>query len=488
MPNKLPVNQVLCGDAFSILPSFPKECIDMIMFSPPYWGLRDYKIKTLPGVFAKGGVGLETHPQQFIERMVVLCKLLRRVLKKQGSMYLNLGDTYFSSVSHSDWSGTKDPNWFAGSKGDSHKFNVKRTKERSKWLQPKQKLMMPSRVAIALQEDGWILRNDIIWHKPNHMPSSVKDRLTSSYEHIFHFVKARKYYYDLDAIRQPHKPSSARWGEGRKKETAPLTHHGEGSQIFTKGYLGNPLGKNPADVIKTDLINAYREKGSILSPMPFDKRPLDRSGRAGDSPLGKNPADVITSSEAKFLNDSLSSPTRHLARSRDKYRTLGLPEGNIKGKNPSDFWSINTKPFPQAHFAVYPEAICMMPIKSSCPLQICKSCGKPRMRISRPTKTYAKKLGKAVHSHEKDLERGMRYDRKASSSFETVGWSDCGCGKGFESGIVLDPMCGAGTTLMVAHKLGRKWIGIDLNPSYVEMAKKRLRRECSQWLTDFVED
>jgi site-specific DNA-methyltransferase (cytosine-N4-specific) len=207
------------------------------------------------------------------------------------------------------------------------------------WKKPKQLALIPSRVALALQEDGWILRNDICWHKPNGLPSSVKDRLTNRWEHVFHFVKQRKYYYNLDAIREPQKESSIRRVKNR---------------IKLQARTGRPM----------------TEKSKH-----FD----GEAGKLGSSGF-------LTGRSLKYLF-------------------------NLKGANPGDFWEISIKPFSVAHSAVYPEELCIRPIKSSCP----------------------------------------------------------------PGGIVFDPFAGSGTTLVVARKLGRHFIGCDLNHDYVRIARRRLK-------------
>lgn len=180
-------------DVLKALQQIKPESVDCVITSPPYWGLRDYGIE--------GQIGLEEHPQQYIDKMVQVFAAVKKVLKPTGSLWLNLGDTYCNTGSNP-----------TGGEGNTCQVgNTKKGIQRraiavpnGNWLQPKQKMLMPHRTAIALQEDGWILRNDIVWHKPSHMPSSVKDRLTNSFEYVFHFVKQKKYYYDLDAIREPH--------------------------------------------------------------------------------------------------------------------------------------------------------------------------------------------------------------------------------------------------------------------------------------------
>ncbi|MHA1853777.1 MAG: DNA-methyltransferase, partial [Candidatus Heimdallarchaeaceae archaeon] len=240
---ELPINKIICGDALEVLKTFPSESIDMVMTSPPYWGLRDYGID--------GQIGLEEHPKEYIRKLVLIFREVKRVLKKTGSFYLNMGDTYFGSGAGTDKT-NQEPQ---GKEVYKLPYGSCRTRAKrsrlSPWLQPKQLLLMPSRVAIALQEDGWILRNDICWAKPNAMPSSVKDRLNTTWEHVFHFVKARRYYYDLDAIREKHATST------KERLKYPFDKNGvvkKGTNQWTvsgKEFpLFNPLGKNPGDVIK----------------------------------------------------------------------------------------------------------------------------------------------------------------------------------------------------------------------------------------------
>lgn len=527
MPMNLPIDEIICGDAFQVLPSFPEESIDTVMFSPPYWGLRDYKIPKVDDVFAVGGLGLESHPAGYIKRMVVLCRLLRRVLKREGSMFINLGDTYFGSPA-----GNKTPSgWQNPEKRHNLWENAKATQlhekvkvNDGKWLQPKQLLLIPSRVAIALQEDGWILRNDIVWHKPNHMPSSVKDRLTNSWEHIFHFVKSKRYFYDLDAIREPHATS----GIERSKYAIAKFHMVNGKpSLNTKNTEQrtilklNPLGKAPEDTITTG-------REGIAHHSPMDPRPFTPM-HVGEHPLGKAPDDTITTgpNSGEYNKEPYKQNNPHVFRlteEREAGHALGKnpsdtievgsdtrpksklgvpsrwgigeqhPENNPRfrhelGKNPDDFWSITTQPYPEAHFATYPEAICVKPIKATCPQWICRKCGKPKTRITKTNYIPRKENPESGRNQPKQIAyveqcyqnggsakgrpSGMRYG-EADAIHETVGWSSCTCNATFDSGIVLDPMCGAGTTCKVAFNLGRHYIGIELNPAYVELAKKRL--------------
>jgi len=302
---------------------FPSDSINLVVTSPPYWGLRDYGGDSqiwggdpncehelgdmLPsrreksgehgpnstigakepqnavsssdsGNFCikcgawKGQLGLEPHPQMFVDHLVEIFREVKRVLKPSGSFWLNLGDSYYGSRgNNSDYPQTKNQRISSGvpRKSLATGFN-------SNWLQPKQKLMIPERTAIALQDDGWILRNSVIWYKPNHMPESVGDRLSKSYEFFFFFVKQQKYYFDLDSIRKPYTASTI--------ERVNYSRYGENS----KGMSGN-----------------YATK------------------------------------------------------------TTEYGELDTRGGNPGDMWSISTKGFPGSHFAVFPEKLIEPIIKSS---------------------------------------------------------------------------------------------------------------------------
>jgi len=395
----LELNKIHNGDWIKLAEQLDDESIDLIFTSPPYWGLRDYGIE--------GQIGLEEHPNEYIKQLVDGFRILRNKLKKTGSFYLNLGDTYFGQpcgnpehlsktlnnseeYSKNRWKGI-DKKPFRSGEPDPKLPERLRAREqfkgkKSNWLQPKQLMLMPSRVAIALQEDGWILRNDNIWHKPNPMPSSVKDRLNTTYEHIFHFVKSRKYYYDLDAIREPHSQESLD-DLNRRKSMRFIT-----SKDAKTAQKGLKIGDGG------DRLNRTRDEF-------FNEK-------------GKNPGDVVTK-DSKYIEGNASS----LKDRRDYYRSMGLPEGNIKGKNPGDFMSINTQPFPAAHFAVFPPEILIKPLKSSCP----------------------------------------------------------------DGGTVLDPFSGSGTVAVVckhAHKFGIKkklnYLGFELSMEYVKIAEMRLRG-CQGW-------
>ena len=276
------VKNILNGDAATVLGTFPAEQIQCIVTSPPYFQQRDYQ--------ATGQIGVENSPEEYIARLVEAFRECRRVLRNDGTLWLNLGDKYEDG----------------------------------------RLLGMPWRVALALMQDGWILRSDVIWHKPNAMPSSVKSRPTSDHEYVFMFSKEDKYLYNADAIREPH-----------------VTFSEQSKMRGGRGHFG----------------------------------------KAGGTPeAGKNGG-----------NSNL-----HRGRWDQAFHPLG--------RNKRTVWSIPLSKFPDAHFAVFPETL----------VETCLLAG------SMP------------------------------------------------GSLILDPFCGSGTTLLVAKRMNRQFMGIDCNSDYCEMAAKRL--------------
>jgi len=459
-----PINCIVCCDCLEAL-ELPDDYVDCIITSPPYWGLRDYgeetntiwggdpdckhewEVKETRRPNASGGktdyakqklavkgtenysefvdyhnrvtkssfckkcgawygqLGLEPTLDLYIEHLLQITAELKRVLKKTGVMFWNHGDSYSGNMGkRSGWS------YVSGITNIDNEEAVKRgislNSFRAKYILPQKCLCLQNFRLIMrmIDEQGWILRNVIVWHKPNHMPSSVKDRFTNAYEPVFMLVKNKKYWFDLDAVRVPQKE-----------------------------FINKPNQKPKA-------IN----KGTHLETGAFSKKG------------GFN-----------------------------TYREQKGIQYNPLGKNPGDIWTIPTQPFPEAHFATYPEKLIEPMIKAGCPQWICKKCGKARERITR------KKL--VVHKEYKD--KGKAHQNVASGSkempaiprartgleghneYQTIGWTDCGCkveGEKWKAGIVLDPFFGSGTTGFVARKLGRNFLGFEINPEYCEIAKKRL--------------
>lgn len=404
-------------DVFEGLKQIEDASVDCIMTSPPYWGLRDYGVP--------GQIGLEAHPKEWIEKMVEVSRELWRVLKPAGSYWLNVGDTYFAKRSKDE---VVDEYYGPGRNG-GHPRGME--SDGSAWLQPKQKMLMPHRLAIALQDDGWILRNDCVWHKPSHMPSSVRDRLTNSFEFLFHFVIQKKYYYDLDAIREPHSAIDRPPGNKEKdRENKLFSRNPTAQQAF------NPSGKNPGDAWKYER-EWEEQKDKVYGNDDRD----DRRSRV---------------SAWMYTKEATTHPL---------------------GKNPGDFWSINPAPYPEAHFACFPPALVERPLLATCPRQVCVACGKAREKIIDIKSNYKKR--EKAHVPNNCL---TKVDSSGWNppTMKLRGFSDCGCKKGFFPGIVLDPFVGSGTTLLVAQRLGLRGIGIELNPDYIPLIKKRLLGDAKQ--------
>ena len=225
------------GDALDLARQLPTGSVDCIVTSPPYYGLRDYG--------ADGQYGLEPSPREYVERLRALFGELRRVLADDGTLWLNLVDSYASGLKGCGGIGEKSPKQkgalLAGQHFAPRAFNA--------GVPHKNLLGIPWRVAFALQDDGWILRNAIIWNKPNPMPESVTDRLSGRYEHVFLFAKQERYWFDLDPIRRiPVKAGGKSW-EQRKAAGERSPHGLAGAAALGVGELRpHEAGTNPGDV------------------------------------------------------------------------------------------------------------------------------------------------------------------------------------------------------------------------------------------------
>lgn len=177
--------QTLQGDCREVLKTLPADSVNCVVTSPPYFGLRDYGVD--------GQIGLEETPAEYVAALVEVFREVKRVLRADGTVWLNLGDSYAANRGYQ----------VTPTKHKSLDFGRANASKIPEGLKPKDLIGIPWRVAFALQDDGWYLRSDIIWHKPNPMPESVTDRPTKSHEYIFLLTRSSKYYYDADAIREP---------------------------------------------------------------------------------------------------------------------------------------------------------------------------------------------------------------------------------------------------------------------------------------------
>jgi DNA modification methylase len=342
-------NRIFTGDCARVLKTLPDKSVDCCVTSPPYYGLRDYGVS--------GQIGLEETPELYISRLVEVFMEVYRALKPAGSLWLNIGDSYWGGKGYSGSSAgvyqyerrkegkslTREYSNFGG------KGTIRPTDRKHEYIKTKDLIGIPWMLAFELRRAGFYLRQDIIWHKPNPMPESVRDRCTKSHEYIFLLAKSAKYYFDHEAILEP-----AAY-DGRK-DTAF-----KGSDK----YAEETAGLN---------VQAFASKG-------HERWPAKIRGFAGKE--GKT---------GLF-------PVRH---------DSGVPA--CPARNKRDVWSVCVKTEKERHFAVFPDTLIIDCVKAGCP----------------------------------------------------------------ENGIVLDPFIGSGTTAIVAKKLGRKYIGCEINPEYARMAERRI--------------
>jgi len=225
------------GDAATVLRELPAESVHCVVTSPPYWGLRDYGVP--------GQLGLEPTPEAYVTAMVAVFREVRRVLRADGTVWLNMGDSYAGYHGNS-----KVPDEDAPSNKPGYIENMRGSSVGVGGLKPKDLVGMPWRLAFALQADGWYLRCDIIWAKPNPMPESVTDRPTKAHEYLFLLSKSPRYFYDAEAVREARDPAQiewrekyaetiARWGQRREEGIAPGTNRNDGLATQANGSARN---------------------------------------------------------------------------------------------------------------------------------------------------------------------------------------------------------------------------------------------------------
>lgn len=350
--------RLMVGDVREQLALLPEASVQCVVTSPPYWGLRDYGVE--------GQIGMEERHTDYVSALVDVFDQVRRVLRNDGILWLNLGDCY---ANDGKWGGET-----VGKQSYLPANDRKRVgrEKRVTGLKSKDLVGIPWTVAFALRDAGWWLRRDIVWNKPNPMPESVNDRPSSAHEYIFLLTKSPTYYYDAGAVKEPFAESTLR----------EIDQDYEGLGI--KDYKSAGV-QNPSDV-KRRIIEGARRKNEQSG----DRR------RVGVNDWDKR----------KMLREGTSQPTHSIAKQDGRHDKFYDPAG----RNCRSVWTITTQPYPDAHFATFPEAI---------------------------------------------PERCIRAGSRIGDT-------------------VMDPFAGSGTTGEVALRLGRSFIGIELNPEYAELARKRI--------------
>jgi DNA modification methylase len=420
--------RLLCGDALEQLRLLPDESVQSCITSPPYWGLRDYGIA--------GQLGLERTPEEYVEKLVEVFREVRRVLRGDGTLWLNLGDCY---------------NAYNGGAGPGSKLSDTQTSERphletgyglrTPSLKPKDLVGIPWRVAFALQADGWWLRRDIIWHKPNPMPESVTDRPTSSHEYVFLLTKSARYYYDGEAIKEP--ADGRTWHDltgpprldvpGQTKQDG----HGRRHSGFNARYFQEPppASRNRRSVW-TIPTQSFPEAHFATFPEALVE-PCIAAGSRGPGKRCDCDRLVLTPTGSGPVND----PTLSTGRA-----------GMNRPRRPDE----GTRPITRREQRHHAEEMKRSPVRD----QIAAACGSAFTHYIRTDDSGARPLPEEFRRR-----------------FLAAGWlteaPPCSCPMA-EGDTVLDPFCGSGTVGVVALRAGRDFIGIDLSPRYVEMARRRI--------------
>jgi site-specific DNA-methyltransferase (adenine-specific) len=270
------INKIICGDALSILKTIPDESIDCVVTSPPYWALRDYGVA--------GQIGLEPNIEEYLEKLLSVFDEIKRVLKPAGTCWINFGDTYANKTKGGHCNKPQ------GNMYDSLSRRATFPKIKTALnIPPKSLCLIPSRFAVEMTERGWILRNEIIWHKPNAMPQSVKDRFTVDFEKIFFFVKNRKYFFQrqFEQLKNPqrlkrrlldfskvHKQAESYW-TSRKLQTSDkrrlrMLKTGRNKRcvwsIGTTNFDGDHFAVYPERLVETPILAGCPEDGIVLDP------------------------------------------------------------------------------------------------------------------------------------------------------------------------------------------------------------------------------
>jgi DNA modification methylase len=399
--------KIIKGNCIDKVKELEDNSIDCVVSSPPYFGLRDYGVE--------GQFGLEPTYQEYIANTVRLFAEMRPKLKDSATIWWNVGDSYSSGKRTTTTLQTlRKPKTNEIAKHGGKQKHLEGLVVRppiQENIKEKDLMMIPNRVAIALQDAGWYIRSEIIWHKPNPMPESVKDRPTSAHEKIWLITKNKDYYYNADVIREPLKTNMTTSGnktngkyltdENEKKHRQGMSKSRGQNLVTARPKLPNQ--KDFVDFLRrTTTLNHLVENTNIKKTTMEHWFRNDVNGFAFPSIEDWDQIKDLVNDWSKEFHDldyQLSYTETHL----DEIKN------NPKGKNKRNVWTVTTKPFKGAHFATFPEDLIKPCILAGCP----------------------------------------------------------------EGGVVLDPFAGAGTTGIVAKANNRQAVLIELNPEYINIAEKR---------------
>lgn len=246
------MSEIITADVIDGLNRLPSQYADMCVTSPPYFGLRNYGVD--------GQIGLEQTPEAYAEKLVKVFRSVRRILKDDGTLWLNIGDSYAGS----NGNGTRQSKWkTADTYAANYAYSLRKmTGRKDIGYKPKDLIGIPWMVAFALRADGWYLRQDIIWSKPNAMPESVKDRCTKSHEYIFLFSKSPHYFFDGEAIKEPRAGSRGAYGTPQSR----LRNKRDVWNVATKGYSGAHFAAFPPELIRPCILAGSRKGGIVVDP------------------------------------------------------------------------------------------------------------------------------------------------------------------------------------------------------------------------------
>lgn len=310
------INKIYNLDCLEGLKLLPDECVNTCVTSPPYWGLRDYGVA--------GQLGLEKTPEEFISKLVVIFREIKRVLKKDGTLWVNIGDSYMASKTGSQGNGKST---LLGGKETQIQAG-KRISKKHESIKQKDLVGIPWMLAFALRADGWYLRQDIIWHKPNPMPESVTDRCTKSHEYIFLLSKSKTYYFDHKSIMV----QAINLEDDARRLRQSSSNHKSAPTELKNGLRPKSWNGSSFDTGKTGLM---KETNGFLRKSGNKQR---KSGAERGCPAGNS------------SNVNGSVPW----------------EGNLANKR--SVWSVTTKPFKESHFATFPPELIIDCIKAGSPI------------------------------------------------------------------------------------------------------------------------